>query len=359
MIGPKLNRTELVIKELTALLDLSSKSLTRMVGKPEMSPVVSGLLTYGILLIPLTLSMCLVVRVKRRLSLAKLTTWMTLYNTLFCLAAFGLSFVVKGEPMLALREHNEETYEFLQLLLGVAYTFYFTCLQLLTVNQCVFANRCALGTRQVLQIGLPSLVAFHYYQTVWLLAMKDKPPVIEEEDWAYYAVAFTLIFISLTFCKRTSPAGAYKNVPTVIPPQQSGQSIPAGQANISALEQGVSVESRNTEEEDIGGASLGSDKEDEGSAKKAKKSKKKKKHKHGHRVAAAQELEDDSAMIELDIVNPDKLVEEAETLAEAATTGAPIKDIKERKSKEKRSKKKHRREASSEDDDDLEVQKLD
>lgn len=342
-----------MIKELTALLELSSKSLTKMVGKPEMSPVVSGLLTYGLLLIPLTLSMCLLVRVKRRLSLAKLTTWMTLYNVLFCGAAFGLSFVAKDEPMSALRQHNEETYEFLQLFLGLAYTFYYTCLQLLTVNQCVFANRCALGTRQILQIGLPSLIAFHYYQTVWVLAMKDKPPVIEREDWAYYAVAFTLIFISLTFCRRSNTTTNNKS--TVKPMQAS---VVPEQTDVSSLEKGTSKVEAASNVEPEAGLPEGENEEESSPSKKSKKSKKKKKHKHGHRVAAAQELEDDSAMIELDIVNPNKLAEEAETFAEAAATGAPIKEIKERKDKEKR-KKKHRRSESSEEDEDLEGQKLD
>uniref|UniRef100_A0A7S3PL48 Uncharacterized protein n=1 Tax=Aplanochytrium stocchinoi TaxID=215587 RepID=A0A7S3PL48_9STRA len=342
MIGPRLNVTKEKLEQVKKLLEVSSQTLSNAVGKPEYTPLVSGLLTYGILLLPFCFSVCILVRVKRAITLRKTTVWMSLYLCLFSLGALALSKVVKLEPMLALRQHNESAYEFLQLGVAAFGGLYYFCVYLYTFAQITFEGKCTFSFRHVFQLVLPAAVATHYYYHVWLLAMKDKDPDIEVKHWAGYAGIFFFLFLLFTFFTKSNTRIDKKEQENVLPVSQPLNQPLLNQSPTEDMDDVKNDEHSN---------GVGNSKE-----KKSKKSKKKK-HKHGHKVAEA--LDNDATLMEFEAIEPEHLMEEVETIAEAATTGESIHDIKKRKAEKKRKKKAKNKlaESYSEDDDDLETQK--
>jgi len=190
-IGPKLGPTHQAMLEMQQLVDSSSQRLTRALGKPEYSPVLSGFLTYGVLLLPLVLSLIMLVRLKKCLSLVKTNMWMNTYNMLFCFVLFASSFWLgdRQEPMAALRQHNEQSFEFLQLVIPMYYGSYLL-MGILLVLRNAFVLRCKSLTRVLLIVILPVAIMIHYYSNVWYLAMQDMPPVLTCNTWLYYGFMY-------------------------------------------------------------------------------------------------------------------------------------------------------------------------
>jgi hypothetical protein len=203
LIGPGLTSTQMALIEMQAMLKTSSEHLTSMVGKPELSPIMSGVLTYGILLIPLIVSLLVVVRLRNTVSLEKAAMWMTLYNALFCAFLFGLYMWLGIEPLSALKSHHRSVYEFLQFAVAAGYVLYCVVVLLTTVKQVVFA-RCTVTLRAMLQCVLPVCVGVNYYLTAWVPAMLDTDKEhIEGKSWGVYALGFVLQLLLLT-CGRVA-----------------------------------------------------------------------------------------------------------------------------------------------------------
>lgn len=321
LLGPKLEPTQEAILEMQSMLQASREKLSSAVGETEDSPILSGMLTYGILLIPFGISMCLLVRLKRCISLTKATMFMSMYNLIFSGLVFATSFFIEGEePMATFREQNEQAFESLQIMLPIYYAFYMIFVVLLFLKlQVIMRCRCSLRVPLVLVI--PIGVMIHYYRSAWVYAMHDKPPQLESVAWAAYAGAFLVHFGLITCCAPSNSSKA-------------------------------------SDEEDMTLPLVS-----------------KSKRAHGHLVAEAQESKDGHIInVSADVMSPEEVSEsltegaeavrdKASAIAESFKTGKSVKEIEteQRKSKKKSSStsKKKKKKAETSDIESLEGSKVD
>ncbi len=215
--NPKLQPTHRALLEMQALLSASSQRLSSAVSDRErFGPWLSGFLSYGILLVPLAITLALLVRLRRCLSLSKLAMLMTLYNAVFCAVTLLGSLLLPrlrpagvhaeaDEAMAALRQQNLGAFEFLQIVLPLYFAFYLGC-QLLMALKFSLAARCGCSLRVLAMLAGPLAVLVHYYLHVWLLAMRDQPPRQPALAWGAYSVVFFVEFFLLT-CSPPGCAG--------------------------------------------------------------------------------------------------------------------------------------------------------
>jgi hypothetical protein len=215
--NPKLQPTHRALLEMQALLSASSQRLSSAVAdRDRFGPWLSGFLSYGILLVPLAITLALLVRMQRCLSLSKLAMLMTLYNAIFCAVMIGGSLLLPwlrpagvraeaGEAMAAFREQNLGAFEFLQIVLPLYFAFYLGC-QLLMALKFSLAARCRCSLRVLAMLAGPLAVLVHYYLHVWLLAMRDEPPRQPVLAWGAYSAVFFVEFFLLT-CSPPASAG--------------------------------------------------------------------------------------------------------------------------------------------------------
>jgi len=211
-----LEPTQIALLEMQALLQASTEKLGVAVSDEEYSPLVSGLLTYGILFIPLALSLCLLVRLKRCISLTKLTMLCCMYNALFSASMFAIAtFIFNGEePMAMFRKQNEEAFEFLQIVFPLYYGVYLLLSAIIGLKAAMVNFKCKCSLRAPLHLIIPLGIMVHYYQHVWVQAMFDKEPAIATEDWAAYACGFLVHFVLLTCCAPKNKPSSSKDSDT-------------------------------------------------------------------------------------------------------------------------------------------------
>ncbi|GBG28349.1 Myosin heavy chain [Hondaea fermentalgiana] len=318
MLGPRLDPAQETLLEMQSMLQASREKLSSAVGETDDSPFISGLLTYGILLIPFGLSLCLLVRLKRCISLTKATMFMSMYNLIFSALVFATSFATDGEePMAVFRERNETAFESLQIMLPIYYSIYLF-FSLLLFAKAQINMRCRCSLRAPLLLVVPLSVLIHYYRAVWLPSMRDEKPKMESIYWAAYAGAFLLQFGLITCCAKAP----------------------------------------GKKEDDLELPLL--------SAKTAGRA-------HGHRVAEAQESQEGHVInVSADVLSPEDVTEsltegaervrdKASAIAESFKTGRSVKDIEsdQRKSKKSTKKKKKKKPPSTDDLESLEDRKVD
>jgi len=311
LLGPKLHPTQIALIEMQTLLQQSTEKLSDVVGKPEYSPLLSGLLTYGLLLIPFGISIGFMVRLKRCISLTKMTILMTLYNTIFCTLLFGLSFVVKEEePLRSFRSHNEQSFEFVQIIISVYYVLYIGFTFLVILREAL-RLRCKLSVRVMLMLLIPYVVMYHYYVNVWLRAMRDQSPIITFEAWGLYGVGFTVQFLLLTCCSRKT-SKSYS--------AESSMHQPLLDSGSSGEEESTFSKQSNIEDDHV--INIDTD-----------------------MMKGPEDVTDDF----------ERVKEKVQTFAESIQTGKSIEEIETKKQKTKKKKKKKRYSTSSTNDNGQEV----
>ena len=205
LIFPGLDATERRLLELKAK---SSEKIESVIGMDsETSALMSGLLAWGILLIPFFMSFCLLVRV--RLSLSKMVLWASLYAALFCLVLFGFSFALGDEALMSLRKLSPLSHDVVLIILMLGNVLLIVSIALLTLKQWLVTDLGSLRVRHMFQAGIPMVVAVHYYYHYYFIALssaandfqsnegqqqaKNDPNFDDDFDeryWLIYAIAY-------------------------------------------------------------------------------------------------------------------------------------------------------------------------
>mmetsp|Transcript_4192 Transcript_4192/g.7348 ORF Transcript_4192/g.7348 Transcript_4192/m.7348 type:complete len:659 (+) Transcript_4192:117-2093(+) len=213
LLGPKLNPTHAAMLEMQAMLQSSTEKL-RSAAPEKYSPILNGILTYGIILVPMVITACLLIRLRNCIPLTKAVMLMVVYNMVFCVTLAVLSFVVEsGEPMIAFRNRNREAFEFVQILLPVYYIIYLFS-HFLIILKYVIALRCKCSVRLFVMFIAPIFVMYHYYLTIWLPTMRDQVPEVVKFMWLGYSVVFALLFSGITCWPPVQPASGSPLLPS-------------------------------------------------------------------------------------------------------------------------------------------------
>ena len=136
--------------------------------------MVSGFLVYGLVFLPLVLTVWCLASVKAALKLRPVLMFFHFYCAIGSLVAAVASLALEEDPLKLFFLADTSTYLFFQALMGVvllAYTLLLICALALSRNQCEFISR-------LLQLAGCCLVASVYYEVAWEPSMLDKPPVV-------------------------------------------------------------------------------------------------------------------------------------------------------------------------------------
>eukprot|EP00927_Polykrikos_kofoidii_P062944 TRINITY_DN57754_c0_g1_i1.p1 TRINITY_DN57754_c0_g1~~TRINITY_DN57754_c0_g1_i1.p1 ORF type:complete len:611 (+),score=120.28 TRINITY_DN57754_c0_g1_i1:43-1833(+) len=135
--------------------------------------MVSGLLVYGLLFIPLLLSIWLLSSVSGVLKLRPLLLFSHLHIFLTCLLS-GLAAVALGlDPLTSFYQEYYGVYLFTQAAVAFFYTAYVLMLGFAFFVGRSLLERCV----RIMQFGVVCASGRFYYMAVWARAMLDKPPI--------------------------------------------------------------------------------------------------------------------------------------------------------------------------------------
>ncbi|GBG87687.1 hypothetical protein CBR_g45841 [Chara braunii] len=168
-----------------------NEGLTPLLGK-NYSPIVSTLITYGMLLVPLIIAIFIIERVRAVLSIQKLLLFANAYLTAYSVTLLCLAIVIGAEPMATLQRSAWENYFLLQFLQALGYILYLM-LQLTNVIMVFNSDTILAKATALIQFGAAGAVGLHYYVVVWQRAMVDKPPKITSTAYFVYALVFFVL----------------------------------------------------------------------------------------------------------------------------------------------------------------------
>ncbi|GBG92884.1 hypothetical protein CBR_g57642 [Chara braunii] len=168
-----------------------NEGLTPLLGK-NYSPIVSTLIAYGMLLVPLIITIFIVERVRAVLSIQKLLLFANAYLTAYSVTLLCLAIVIGAEPMVTLQRSAWENYFLLQFLQALGYIVYLM-LQLTNVILVFNGDTFLAKAIAIIQFGTAGAVGLHYYVAVWQRAMVDKPPRITSTAYLVYALIFFVL----------------------------------------------------------------------------------------------------------------------------------------------------------------------
>jgi hypothetical protein len=150
------------LTNLSVLLDLTEEKMHQMslaslifLLDEETSDRMSGYVTWSVLLLPLILSFCLLVKVK--LSLERMVLWAGVYLFLLFLLVFGLSFWFQGDAIQVL---PRSVHDVLVILLMIGQFVFWTSMLVLSLKQWLVVDLGGMRVRHVIQLAIPTLSFF-------------------------------------------------------------------------------------------------------------------------------------------------------------------------------------------------------
>ncbi len=235
MFVPKIQSTEESLEEFQEAIKRTSDNLLAKVGHQEFSPMLSGMLVYGILLVPFIFSVCLLVRIKKIFSMTRLLMWMSLYNSLFCLVMYLTSIWADQEAVSALKDKDPELMEFVMITLGAYYFLFLVISIVFFAKRLTCDTKCALLPSDLIRVFVPIIIGIHFYDKVWQYTFTSSAVDSEDEDdsqmqeiqsdgndaqeiasqssnylakfpyttWAQYSLAFFIVFIMIIFSESS------------------------------------------------------------------------------------------------------------------------------------------------------------
>lgn len=170
-------------------------------GSPNFSPLIAGLVSNGVVILPLVMTALFLVRYAKQLSVLRITMALNLFDLGFAIAIIASSGLLLGDPLEGMRHISEVNFVFIQMVIGTV--FWLTIGFLIAA---VVQNRKNKGGRfAFLELILRIVVAVDYTRRVW-------GPVIDRDD---VPIALPFLFYPLyllaaiTAVKLTSLTSAY------------------------------------------------------------------------------------------------------------------------------------------------------
>ncbi|KAI0563611.1 hypothetical protein FGB62_37g131 [Gracilaria domingensis] len=140
-------------------------------ASPRFSPIIAGLVSNGVVLIPLTMATFFLLHFSKQLTVLRVVMALNLFDLGFASAIIASSVLLLGDPFEGMRHISEVNFVFIQMVLGGVFW--------LTIGFLVVAiaqNRCNRAWKySTVELLLRSAVALDYGRRVW-------SPVMERDD---------------------------------------------------------------------------------------------------------------------------------------------------------------------------------
>mmetsp|Transcript_47103 Transcript_47103/g.86387 ORF Transcript_47103/g.86387 Transcript_47103/m.86387 type:complete len:624 (-) Transcript_47103:55-1926(-) len=175
--GELLGRQWLNSTHSTVFQQLHNERFMALLGHEKAEPwlpLLTGVLVYGLVIMPCCCTMCCLTRVVCRPKL--ILTFCHLYFTISCLCASGFAAIMGTDPLAAFAARDSELYLFVQVAFAIVLIVYASFILLL---RCFVSHEAVRGYR-TFQLLVVSAVATAYYALVWTPAMVDTSPQLDD-----------------------------------------------------------------------------------------------------------------------------------------------------------------------------------
>jgi len=188
----------------TEVVDLLKDNLETKLQKTPVrkySPMMAGMISYGVLLIPLGLSFYGIFRLSARISLKQYILIGSLFIATIHIFCTLISLFTKQDALLYLQQMSENNFIFLQLMMGVLYVSY--C-GLLIVGLSSAENRRSLISLLVIFLCY-FMLGLYYRENIWRPTMRREPVGSSIVSQLALSLFTTLLLVALA-----SVLGSYK-----------------------------------------------------------------------------------------------------------------------------------------------------
>lgn len=140
-------------------------------ASPRFSPLVAGIVSNGVVIIPLGMTSLFLLRYVKQLTVLRIVMALNLFDLGFAIAIIASSALLLGDPFEGMRHISEVNFVFIQLILGGVFWLTFGFLV-----AAIFKNRNNKGWKYALgELGVRTFIAVDYGRRVWI-------PVMERDD---------------------------------------------------------------------------------------------------------------------------------------------------------------------------------
>lgn len=165
-------------------------SFSPIIGK-EYAPLLASLVSYALLLLPLSIVIMLFEHIRALFSLQTVILFVNIYLSAYFATLFSACLLIGIEPMSFFYKSSTSGYLYLQLLEALGYVVYLILQTANIITSCT-SDTIVGKLSATIQWGAAILVGLHYYVTVFHLAVALKPP---RTNWKFYAIYSGAFFI--------------------------------------------------------------------------------------------------------------------------------------------------------------------
>lgn len=169
-------------------------------ASPQFSPLVAGLVSNGVVVVPLSVTSMFLLRYVKHLTVLRVVMALNLFDLGFAAAMIASSLLLLGDAFEGLRHISEVNFMFIQLV--IATVFWLTCAFLVWA---IVQNRKNAGWKYAaVELSLRGLLAVNYNERVWspVMAREDIPIGLSPVSYAMFLLA-AVAAIKLTALSNT------------------------------------------------------------------------------------------------------------------------------------------------------------
>jgi len=170
-------------------------------ASPGFSPLIAGIVTNGVVIVPLAMTSLFMLRYAKQLSMVRILMALNLFDLGFIVAVIFSSALLLGDPLEGLRHISEVNFVFLQLVL--ASVFWVSICMIIGI---IGVNRKNRAWRYALSLLLIRVaVAVDYARRVWVPVIERNDVPIAVPGWCY----LLYFCAAIAAVKLTSLANSY------------------------------------------------------------------------------------------------------------------------------------------------------